>query len=112
NSQTGLLENQTFTRGGSTLLDLTYDYANANGKRTGQLRKINNNRDHAKDRGYEYDALGRLQRATGGQNVNWVQRYQYDRYGNRWNAFSYTAADYVTHIYQSAGRQPPPDLQG
>jgi len=107
NAQTGLLDDQTFTRGGTTLLNLSYDYANPSGKRTGQLTKILNNQNHNKDRGYEYDALGRLQRATGGQNVNWVQRYEYDRYGNRNNVFSYTADQYVKNFYQSAlNRQP------
>src|SRR6185295_14659492 len=75
NAQTGLLDSQTATRNGATLLNLSYDYTGANGKRTGQLVKMSNNLDHNKDRGYEYDALGRLQRAMGGQNVNWAQRY-------------------------------------
>ena len=104
---TGLLDNQTVARGGTTLLNLTYDYANSSGKRTGQLVKTSNNLDHTKDRGYEYDALGRLQRATGGQNVNWTQRYNYDRYGNRTAIFSYTAEQYVKNFYQSSlNRQP------
>jgi RHS repeat-associated protein len=108
NAQTGLLDNQTLTRNGSTLLNLSYDYAGgANGKRTGQLTKTYNNLDHNKDRGYEYDALGRLRRATGGQNVNWAQRYFYDRWGNRNNVFSHTAEQYVRNFYQSAlNRQP------
>lgn len=107
NAQTGMLDSQTAARNGTTLLNLSYDYAGANGKRTGQLVKTSNNLDHNKDRGYEYDALGRLQRATGGQNVNWAQRYEYDRYGNRNNAFSYTADQYVRGFYQGAlNRQP------
>ena len=57
NAQTGLLDSQTAIRNGTTLLNLSYDYAGANGKRTGQLAKILNNLDHNKDRGYEYDAL-------------------------------------------------------
>src|SRR5260370_17244486 len=107
NPQSGLLENQTVTRGGTTLLNLGYDYTDSSGKRTGQLTKISNNLDHNRDRGYEYDSLGRLQRATGGQNVNWVQRYNYDRYGNRTDIFSYTAEQVVRNFYQSAlNRQP------
>src|SRR6185369_11640159 len=84
NVQTGLLDNQTVVRGGTTLLDLSYDYADANGKRTGQLKKILNNQNHNKDRAYSYDALGRLTQATGGASgALWTQNYAYDRYGNR-----------------------------
>ncbi|HEU4768236.1 MAG TPA: RHS repeat-associated core domain-containing protein, partial [Pyrinomonadaceae bacterium] len=106
-AQTGLMENQTLTRNGTTLLNLSYDWAGSNGKRTGQLTKITNNLDPNKNKGYEYDALGRLKRATGGQNVNWAQRYNYDRYGNRNNVFSHTADQYIRNFYQSAlVRQP------
>ncbi|HKY42964.1 MAG TPA: RHS repeat-associated core domain-containing protein [Pyrinomonadaceae bacterium] len=107
NSVTGLLESQTVVRGASTLLNLGYNYAGANGKHTGQLVSISNNLDHNKDRGYQYDALGRLKRATSGQNVNSAQRYYYDRYGNRNNAFSHTADQFIRNFYLKAlVRQP------
>ena len=113
NAQTGLLESQTVAKAATPnnyLLNLSYDYADANGKRTGQLTKIYNNLDRVnKDRGFEYDALGRLVRATGGQGTNniWVQKYEYDRYGNRSNVYSYVLEDYVKNFYQSAlNRQP------
>ena len=84
NAQTGLLDSQTVSRGATTLLNLSYDYADANGKRTGQLKKILNNLNHNKDRGYTYDALGRLTQATGGASgALWTETYAYDRYGNR-----------------------------
>ena len=106
-AQTGLIENQTLTRNGSTLLNLTYNYANANGKRTGQVVSITNHLNNDKNRGYEYDALGRLKRATSGQNVNWAQRYAYDRYGNRTEVFSYNADQYIRNFYQwGLNRQP------
>jgi RHS repeat-associated protein len=54
------------------------------------LTSITNNLDHNKDRGFEFDALGRLKKATGGiaagatgVTANWSQEYGYDRYGNR-----------------------------
>lgn len=106
-SQTGFLSSQTVVRGASTLLNSSYDFAGANGKRTGQLVSISNNLDHNKDRKYEYDAVGRLKMATGGQSVNWAQRYDYDRYGNRLNAYSFTAEQYVRNFYQwGLNRQP------
>ena len=107
NTSTGLLGGQTMTRNGTTLMNVSYDYTNASGSRTGQLTKISNNLDHNKDRGYEYDAVGRLKRATGGLNVNWAQRYNYDRFGNRNNVYSWTAEQYVRNFYQMAlARQP------
>src|SRR5262249_14701623 len=62
NTQTGLLDNQTVAHSSSPtnyLLNLSYDYTNASGKRTGQLTKLLNNLNHNKDRIYSYDALGR-----------------------------------------------------
>ena len=108
-AQTGLLESQTITRNGATLLNLSYDYAGANSKRTGQLTKIYDNLAPGKNRSFEYDALGRLVRATGGQisNATWAQRYEYDRYGNRNNVYSFILEDYIRNFYQSAlNRQP------
>jgi YD repeat-containing protein len=88
NSQTGLLDNQTVVRGGATtLLNLSYDYAGANGKRTGQLTRITNNlvTSGSRNRSYSYDTLGRLVQARGGPFAAaiWSQTYTYDRYGNR-----------------------------
>lgn len=108
---TGLLAHQAVTQDGNpnALLDLTYDYlrAGTTSGRTGQLTRVINNRDRGKDHGYEYDALGRLLRATGGQSVSRAERYSYDRYGNRANSYSYNAEQYVRNFYQSAlGRQP------
>jgi len=85
-AQTGLLDSQTVVRGGATtLLNLSYDYTNANGKRTGQLTKILNNLNHNRDRSYSYDALDRLVQANGGPAGAPLrtQTYSYDRYGNR-----------------------------
>ncbi|MEK6325298.1 MAG: fibronectin type III domain-containing protein [Acidobacteriota bacterium] len=82
---TGLLSNQKVQRGTTSLMDLSYDYlrTGTTSGRTGQLTKILNNLNHSRDRGYVYDALGRLITATGGQSANWTQQYVYDRYGNR-----------------------------
>jgi RHS repeat-associated protein len=103
NAQTGLLEQQTVVRNGSTqLLNLSYDYKNASNKSTGQLRKITNNLDAsgAHNRSYSYDALGRLTQATGGNSGSpiWSQNYAYDRFGNRTG---------VSASGNSAGSTPP-----
>jgi RHS repeat-associated protein len=87
--QSGLLTGQKVQQGGQTLLDLEYNYSrnsgsigNLNGK-TGHLSKILDNKNHAKDRSYEYDALGRLTKTQGGNDNRWTQQYTYDRFGNR-----------------------------
>lgn len=90
-AETGLLEHQTVVRGSgqsaTTLLDLTYDYLRpgTTSGRTGQLTRVYNNLNHNRDRGYSYDALGRLAQATGGPSASplWTQTYGYDNYGNR-----------------------------
>lgn len=81
--QTGLLSSQRIVRNGAALLDLSYDYwaAGARSGRTGQIKKIINNLAAGKSRTFDYDALGRLAKAT--NNSTWSERYTYDRYGNR-----------------------------
>ncbi len=98
-AQTGLLTGQSATMNGSTLIDLSYDYGryssagNASGK-TGQLSKITNNLNSAKNREYQFDALGRLSVAKGKASSQWTQNYSYDRYGNKTGtSASGTAAD-------------------
>ncbi|HEX8140108.1 MAG TPA: lamin tail domain-containing protein [Pyrinomonadaceae bacterium] len=106
NAQTGLLENQRVERGAERLLDLSYDYAGANGKRTGQLVKITNNLDasRSRDRSFAYDALGRLVQARGGSSSapRWTQSYSYDRYGNR---LSVTATGSLASLGASDAQQ-------
>ena len=84
---TAYLDSQTIARDSAPtnyLLNLSYDYADANGKRTGQLKKILNNLNHNKDRSFSYDAVRRLTEAKGGPSGSlWTQTYAYDRYGNR-----------------------------
>ncbi|HMS08918.1 MAG TPA: hypothetical protein PKE66_05510, partial [Pyrinomonadaceae bacterium] len=73
---------------------------NLSGK-TGQLTKIIDNLDNAKNREYEFDAVGRLLKAKGGiaagasgGHADWTQSYAYDRFGNRTGvSASGTAAD-------------------
>jgi RHS repeat-associated protein len=85
NAQTGLLENQKVLKAGAALLDLSYQYQQCSCSTggSGQVTKIINNLDRNKDRAYEYDALARLKKVTGGLNQTWSQEYTYDRYGNR-----------------------------
>lgn len=110
NAQTGLLDSQTVARGAATLLNLSYDYAGANGKRTGQLTKITNNLDASgnHNRSYDYDALGRLIQAKGGPSAAplWSQTYTYDRYGNR---TSVTASGNTAQLQKPV--EPKPRLQ-
>jgi RHS repeat-associated protein len=103
---TGLLNSQTAVRGSgtsaTTLQNMTYDYlrANTTGGRTGQVTKVTNHIDRSKDYDYEYDALGRLSRARGGGTTgSWVQRYIYDRYGNRANVLSSRTDQFVANLY-------------
>lgn len=81
--QTGRLAGQRIVRNGAALLDLSYDYLGTGTRsgRAGQLKRITNNLNAAKSRNFDYDALGRLVKATNGST--WSERYTYDRYGNR-----------------------------
>ena len=106
-SDTGLLRNQTVTRGSgasaAVLLDLDYDYLlpGTSTGRTSQVTRLINNRNHNKDRSYSYDALGRLIQAQGGPATSalWTQTYGYDNYGNRTSvtASGNSAANFLTN---------------
>jgi RHS repeat-associated protein len=88
-----LLTRQKVIKGGNNLLDLSYDYAKNNSVgtgtgKTGHLTKTTDNLNNAKNKEYEFDALGRLTKAKGGvqsTNFSWQQTYSYDRFGNRLN---------------------------
>jgi RHS repeat-associated protein len=83
-AQTGSLQNQKVLKSGTALLDLSYEYQQCGcSSGAGQITKITNNLDRNKDRAYQYDALRRLKKVTGGVNSTWSQTYSYDRYGNR-----------------------------
>lgn len=113
--RTGLMSGQKFTRAGVSLLDYSYDYfgASITSGRTGQLKKITNNLDASRSRTYEYDALGRLTKATGGST--WMELYTYDRYGNR-ATVSNAASTFLTsnggdRFVPAAGQQRQPGQQ-
>ncbi|MDQ3806502.1 MAG: hypothetical protein M3416_22055, partial [Acidobacteriota bacterium] len=106
-AMTGLLVNQKVLRAGDAtqeLLDLSYEYhrPGTTTGRTGEVTKVTNHLDAAENRTYEYDALGRLRRATGGADGRWTQRYEYDRYGNRRNVYSKPVEQFVRDFYQGA----------
>jgi RHS repeat-associated protein len=104
-ARNGLLASQRVTRGTAALLDLSYDYAGGPSLwRTGQLKKITNNLNAAKNRLFDYDALGRLVKATNGST--WAERYVYDRYGNRQTVTAST--NVAAHEHAPA---PAPDRQ-
>ena len=83
----GYLQRQTVVpQGGSSTLDLQYNYALASGAanaRTGRLTGITNNKDQTRNRHYGYDSLGRLVTVSNGASATWSQAYSYDDSGNR-----------------------------
>jgi YD repeat-containing protein len=71
-------------QGASTLVELIYGYNDANGKKTGQLLSLTDNKNSRRNRNYSYDKLGRLSQVIGtAASGTWQQSYSYDRYGNR-----------------------------
>lgn len=103
---TGLVAGQKVYRGTdplqNQLLNLSYDYVRpgTNAGRTGQLTKVTDNLNPNKGRSFEYDGLGRLQRASaGGTAGTWAQRYLYDRFGNRINTLSLKTDQFVANLY-------------
>ena len=90
---------QSVTKGGSTLMSLTYGYqagagdsgANTTAGNSGQLMTISGMvNGQARNQTFKYDNLGRLVKA-GGWNSATNRRFVYDRWGNRtevWDAVS------------------------
>ena len=73
--------------GGSTVLGMTYSYAQ-NGGNNGQTTSVTDSVDSGRSLAYTYDALGRASTAvtTGSTNYpKWGLSWTYDRYGNRTN---------------------------
>ncbi len=80
----GLLTNQQVKQGGTTHLNLTYDYlrsGTSTGK-TGHLTKITDGVNAGRNREFTYDKIGRLTSVIGGANA-WTMAYAYDQWGNR-----------------------------
>ncbi|MDQ3804394.1 MAG: hypothetical protein M3416_11250, partial [Acidobacteriota bacterium] len=103
--QTGLMTSQRVVRNGAALLDLSYDYwgTGTRSGRTGQIKRITNNLNSAKTRTFDYDALGRLVKATNGST--WQERYTYDRYGNRTSVTSLAGIAAAPAAQSDAGVQ-------
>ncbi len=76
----------SYTKAASTLFGLTYNYADANGNKNGQILGITDNVDNGRSVTYTYDPLNRLASAvtTGSAGfAKWGLGMSYDRYGNR-----------------------------
>ena len=92
------LTSQTVTKGGNTLLSLSYGYQAGAGQmgsgstsgNSGQLVSVNGTiNGQGRNQAFTYDNVGRLVTATGWGA--WARRHDYDRYGNRtavWDAVS------------------------
>ncbi len=82
------LQSQRLSQDGALLLDLEYDYHTPPSSDSGKTGQVTNCRDHLDEnntRTYTYDALARLEKATGGPDDAplWNEDYTYDEYGNR-----------------------------
>jgi hypothetical protein len=111
---TGLLAGQKVFRGAettqSTILNLDYNYLREGTTtgRSGQLTQLIDNRDHSKDRSFQYDPLSRLQRASSGSSAgSWVQRYLYDRFGNRLATRSLRSDQFLANLFSSLWNRAP-----
>jgi RHS repeat-associated protein len=104
-NQTGLMTGQRIVRNGAALLDLSYDHWGAASRygRTGQIKRITNNLNSSKSRTFDYDALGRLVKASNGST--WTERYTYDRYGNRTSVTSSAGLASAPAAAQDSGVQ-------
>jgi RHS repeat-associated protein len=92
------LTSQTVTKGGNTLLSLSYGYGAGAGQmgsgstsgNSGQLVSVSGTiNGQNRNQAFTYDNVGRLVTATGWGA--WARRFDYDRYGNRtavWDAVS------------------------
>jgi RHS repeat-associated protein len=80
------LSSLSYTSGATTLLNLTYGYADANGNNNGQIQGITDTRGTAFGTSYSYDQYGRLSQAQTNDLTSantWRLVWGYDRYGNR-----------------------------
>jgi RHS repeat-associated protein len=107
------LTSQTVTKGGNTLLSLSYGYGASAGQMgsgstpgdSGQIVSVSGAvNGQGRNQAFTYDNVGRLVAATGWGA--WARRHDYDRYGNRtavWDAAPGGNQLQNTVIGQSAG---------
>jgi RHS repeat-associated protein len=80
------LSSLSYVSGSNTLLNLTYNYGDANGNNNGQIQGITDSRGAAFSTTYTYDPFGRLSQAQTNDLTSantWRLAWGYDRYGNR-----------------------------